>query len=164
MPERLVIFVFLAGLFVPGLDWSVDGASPALAAEAGPAASTIVPMPPKGKGDMCVADTAFMRRNHMIVLNHQRNDTVHDGIRTKQFSLRGCIECHAVNGPDAKPVTVASPKHFCRSCHDYAAVKIDCFECHASRPDMSKSAQRPVSHDGRALHAALAAYLEGQSR
>ena len=29
----------------------------------------------------------------------------------------------------------ADPKHFCRSCHDYESVSIDCFECHVSKPD-----------------------------
>jgi len=32
------------------------------------------------------------------------------------------------------PVTVDDPQHFCRTCHDYAAVRPDCFQCHASRP------------------------------
>ena len=35
-----------------------------------------------------------------------------------------------------KAITVAEPEHFCRSCHDYAAVTIDCFQCHASRPEV----------------------------
>jgi len=94
-----------------------------------------VPAIPAGQGDSCVKDTDFMRRNHMSLLKHQRNETMRKGIRSKQYSLKECISCHAVNGPDAMPITVSSPDHFCRSCHDYAAVKIDCFQCHASRPD-----------------------------
>jgi hypothetical protein len=93
-----------------------------------------LPKPARGRGDKCVADTAWMRRNHMTALMHHRDETVHEGIRTKRFDLTGCIDCHAVKGADGKPVTIASPKHFCRTCHDYAAVSIDCFECHASRP------------------------------
>lgn len=100
-------------------------------------AASDVPQPdiPKGQGEQCVADTDFMRRNHMTLLQHQRDETMHKGIRSKEHSLKECVACHAVAGPDAMPVTVASEKHFCRSCHDYAAVKIDCFQCHASRPD-----------------------------
>ena len=96
-----------------------------------------VPLPviAKGQGESCVEDTNFMRRNHMSMLKHQRDETVLKGVRTRQYSLKECIGCHVVNGPDAIPVTVASPQHFCRSCHDYAAVSIDCFQCHASRPD-----------------------------
>ena len=96
-----------------------------------------VPYPdiPRGQGEFCVEDTEFMRRNHMNVLLHQRDETVIDGIRTRRHSLKECIDCHAVTGPDQIPVTAESPDHFCRSCHDYVAVKIDCFDCHASRPE-----------------------------
>ncbi len=99
-----------------------------------------VPYPdiPRGQGEVCVEDTDFMRRNHMSILMHQRDDTVHKGLRTRQHSLKECIDCHAVPGTDSMPVTAASPQHFCRSCHDYAAVKIDCFECHASRPALGE--------------------------
>jgi hypothetical protein len=96
-----------------------------------------VPLPfiSRGQGDNCVDDTEFMRRNHMTMLRHQRDQTIREGIRGRQYSLKQCVDCHAVSGPDAMPVTIASPNHFCRSCHDYAAVKIDCFQCHASRPE-----------------------------
>jgi len=98
------------------------------------AGETPVPHPAKAQGEKCVADTDVMRRNHMHMLKHQRGETVHGGVRTPQFSLNGCISCHVVNGSDGKPVSYEDPKHFCRSCHTYAAVAPDCFECHASRP------------------------------
>ena len=94
---------------------------------------------PKGEGEHCVEDTDFMRRNHMDLLKHQRDETVLRGIRTERHSLKECVACHAVADTDARPVTTASPEHFCRSCHDYAAVKIDCFQCHASRPELVAS-------------------------
>jgi predicted CXXCH cytochrome family protein len=96
----------------------------------------LLPVIPMGQGDSCVEDTDFMRRNHMDLLQHQRDETMKEGIRDKPYSLKECLSCHAVNGPDAIPVTVSSPQHFCRSCHDYAAVSIDCFQCHASRPEV----------------------------
>jgi hypothetical protein len=80
----------------------------------------------------CVEPTADMRRNHMKYILHQRDETVHEGIRTKQFSLEQCIDCHVSSAPDAP--RVSSEQHFCNSCHTYAAVNIDCFECHADRP------------------------------
>jgi predicted CXXCH cytochrome family protein len=122
-----IVLVYMTGLAVV-----------AFATEPGRVANTgRVPVPtiPMGQGDSCVEDTDFMRRNHMSLLEHQRDETVHEGIRSKQHSLKECISCHVVNGADAVPVTVASPDHFCRSCHDYAAVKIDCFQCHAARPE-----------------------------
>ena len=98
-----------------------------------------VPMPviPRGAGDSCVYDTEFMRRNHMTVLQHQHDEPDLEDIRSKGHSIKECVGCHAVMRPDARPdarpVTADSPEHFCRSCHDYAAVKIDCFDCHDSR-------------------------------
>lgn len=104
------------------------------AGSAGASEPAWVPKPAHGRGKKCVAPTAWMRRNHMNVLFHHRYEVVHEGIRTKRFSLTGCIDCHAVKGADGKPVTFASPKHFCRTCHDYVGVSIDCFQCHASTP------------------------------
>jgi hypothetical protein len=86
---------------------------------------------PARPGSQCVADPAFMRRNHMDLLRHQRDDTVRGGIRGAKYSLKDCIDCHASQqtGSVARAGT-----NFCVSCHSYAAVKIDCFECHTSRP------------------------------
>ncbi len=99
------------------------------------AGRTPLPTIPKGKGDHCVRDTDFMRRYHMTMLKRQRDETVHEGVRGGDFSIRGCVNCHVVDGPDGQPVGYDNPKHFCRSCHDYESVSIDCFECHASKPD-----------------------------
>lgn len=93
------------------------------------------PVVPKGKGDVCVRDTAFMRVNHMDLLLHQRDETVYKGIRPKKTALTECLACHAVKGDDGKPVTNKDPRFFCRECHDYTAVKIDCFACHSSVPE-----------------------------
>jgi [DsrC]-trisulfide reductase subunit J len=132
---------------------------PSMAARAGEADWR--PKPAHGKGEKCVADTDWMRRNHMTALLHHRDQTVHEGIRTKRFDLTGCIDCHAVKGADGKPVTFASPKHFCRTCHDYAAVQIDCFECHASRPDAKAAAAGDAlpGHASSTDAAVLAQYL-----
>ena len=103
-----------------------------------------VPFPhvPKAAAESCVRDTAFMRENHMELLLHQRDDTVHKGIRPKRTALTECLTCHAVEGADKKPVTYKDPKHFCRACHEYAAVSIDCFACHNSAPDKSEVANQ----------------------
>jgi len=93
------------------------------------------PHVPRGQGEACVADTDWIRRNHMVALDRQRDATVHEGLRTPRFSLAGCLACHAVAGEDGRAVTAADSRHFCRVCHDYAAVRVDCFDCHASRPE-----------------------------
>jgi predicted CXXCH cytochrome family protein len=120
---------------------------------------TPVPVIPKGKGDHCVRDTAFMRRYHMVMLMHQRDDTMHEGIRNGDFSIKACVNCHEVDGADGQPVSYADPRHFCRSCHSYASVSIDCFECHQSKPvPQAKAAEAAPPADDRDL-AALNAYL-----
>ena len=104
-----------------------------------------VPVIGEGKGDTCVADTDFMRRHHMDMLEHQRDKTTRQGVRTKRYSLKECVACHVVPGADGLPVKAESPAHFCSSCHLYAAVKIDCFECHASRPEQAAGGAGAVS-------------------
>ena len=72
-----------------------------------------------------------MRRNHMELLKHHRDRTVREGVRTTQHSLANCVTCHAsretgrvTGGRDA----------FCEGCHRYAAVHLDCWDCHADAP------------------------------
>lgn len=120
-----------------------------------------LPKPAHGKGTHCVAPTAWMRRNHMTALLDHRHEVVHEGIRTQRFAITGCVNCHAVKGADGKFVSYSSPKHFCRTCHDYAAVQIDCFECHASRPEAKTATARDTRppHAGGADGTVLAQYL-----
>jgi hypothetical protein len=133
-------------------------AGAALAGDAG--GRTPVPDIPKAQGDHCVRDTAFMRRYHMTMLLQQRDETVHQGVRGGDFSIARCVACHAVPGADGKPVSYADPKHFCRSCHAYASVSIDCFECHASKPETPLNAAEAAPVPDADL-AALAAYANG---
>ena len=103
----------------------------------GPAAHGRVPMPTEveGKGGKCVQPEDEMRRNHMKYILHHRDETMHQGIRTKQYSLKECINCHVVPKADGSYPNIHTSEHFCNSCHTYAAVHIDCFECHASHPN-----------------------------
>lgn len=112
-------------------------AFPALVLAAETAAAqgrTPVPVIETGKGERCVEDTDYMRKNHMKLLLHQRDETMRKGIRTTKHSLKNCIECHASKKTNT---VVGSSENFCQSCHTYTAVKIDCFECHATKPKAS---------------------------
>jgi len=106
------------------------------ATAAAPADGSRVPLPAidAGPGEQCVEPVEFMRRNHMELILHQRDETVHRSIRTKRYSLRNCINCHAVDA-GGQPVSLDDPEHFCVSCHRYAAVKPDCFQCHSGEPE-----------------------------
>jgi hypothetical protein len=78
------------------------------------------------KGEACVAPTAQMRRDHMKMLLHQRDGTMRQGLREPRFSLKNCVDCHASRATGS----VLGKEGFCSSCHAYAAVSMDCFECH----------------------------------
>ncbi|MBE0614696.1 MAG: Hdr-like menaquinol oxidoreductase cytochrome c subunit [Burkholderiales bacterium] len=82
------------------------------------------------KAGKCVEDTATMRREHPDMLKHQRDSTMHEGIRTTKYSLKACVACHASKTSGS----VLGEKGFCQSCHAYASVTIDCFRCHSSKP------------------------------
>ncbi|WP_457667942.1 sulfur reduction protein DsrJ [Thiolapillus sp.] len=86
------------------------------------------------KLEHCVEPTPVMRRNHFEFIKHQRNLTVHKGIRGSKYSLAGCIDCHAKKDAAGKAVPVNAEGQFCDSCHDYAAVSLKCFECHSTVP------------------------------
>lgn len=111
-------------------------------------AKSSVPAPviePALRGE-CVAEPAFMRRNHPELLKHQRDETVHRGVREPKSSLKGCIDCHASKTTGS---VAAAKTDFCASCHSFAAVKIDCFECHSTKPQRAatlSSVTLPAEH------------------
>jgi hypothetical protein len=113
----------------------------ALASTLAPAAiaESRTPLPviePARAGTQCIADPATMRRDHPAMLKHQRDDTVRGGIRGAKASLRGCIDCHA---SQTTASVAKSATNFCVSCHSYAAVTVDCFECHTSKAQVAAS-------------------------
>jgi hypothetical protein len=121
------------------MKWCCAGlllSSSLMAATEGSAATAAAGRTPKpvieaARGGQCVEDAAFMRRNHMQLLKHQRSDTLRGGVRTGKYSLKECIACHASQTTNS---VNASDDNFCQSCHNYAAVSIDCFGCHANKP------------------------------
>jgi hypothetical protein len=76
----------------------------------------------------CVEPKAFMRGEHMVLLNDWRDGVVRDAYRvykrtadSKPFNMsiqNGCMKCHS------------SKKKFCDECHNYLAVKPFCWDCH----------------------------------
>jgi [DsrC]-trisulfide reductase subunit J len=120
MSRIAVLFALIIGL-----------TNPALAQER----SSLFPDIPKASGAPHPEGNAFWRENHPDLLRHDRDRTVRDGEREIQASLKGCMVCHAVTNESGNVVTYESEQNFCRVCHEYVAVKIDCFICHRSTPD-----------------------------
>lgn len=145
---RLAAGLLVAVLAAAGLAAAAPGAADTK--------SSRVPLPvlPVAKGATCVAPTAEMRRNHMNMLFHQREETVRRGIRTTRFSLKGCVACHA----NPKTHSVLGKNGFCESCHAYAAVHIDCFECHSASPAQAGRGPAPAALDETARRVAAASF------
>lgn len=101
-------------------------------------ASAETPFPtihePTDESLKCIQPEDEMRRNHMNYILHQRDITMHQGIRTETDSLAKCIDCHVEPDSNGEIAGIESNEHFCTSCHQYASVQIDCFQCHADRP------------------------------
>ncbi len=87
----------------------------------------------------CIEPVDEMRKNHMEMLKHTRDRTMRAGIRGESASLNGCIDCHA----STKTGSVHQEGEFCQSCHAFAAVKLDCFQCHQPRANF-KAALAPA--------------------
>ena len=98
-------------------------------------ADVVTPEVPMGRGAQCVEPIEIMRRDHFEFIKHQRDQTVYHGIRGTRHSLAGCIDCHASKSADGEFLPINAEGQFCQTCHTYAAVKIDCFTCHATVPD-----------------------------
>ena len=100
---------------------------------------SLLPAIPAAQADQCVEPTEIMRRRHMDFILHQRDETVHKGVRTEKHRFVNCINCH-IQPQRMASAQLAYPRHtdaehFCTSCHVYSLVSIDCFQCHADRPE-----------------------------
>lgn len=97
--------------------------------------SSLWPNVPAATGAPHPEGNEYWRKHHMELMKHDRNLTMRLGDREIAASLKSCFNCHAATDDHGNVVTYASEKHFCRVCHDFAAVKVDCFMCHRSTPD-----------------------------
>ncbi|MEW5768824.1 MAG: Hdr-like menaquinol oxidoreductase cytochrome c subunit [Pseudomonadota bacterium] len=143
---RLAVLAAVAAFMAVPSTWAVAGVD--------------LPKLEHGKGDKCVEDEDFMRRHHPDLLKHQRNETMRKGIRTTKYSLKKCVECHASEKTGS---VAASKQDFCVACHSYAAVKLDCWDCHATKPG-KKPVQQAVMPTASPLMVAPAPGVGGESK
>ena len=80
---------------------------------------------------VCVMPTAFMKAEHMQLLDVWRHNVVRNGERAfvnaegKLFNMslsNTCLDCHS------------NKAQFCDRCHDYASVRPYCWDCHIDNP------------------------------
>jgi hypothetical protein len=107
----------------------------------GAAADGTIPVVPAATGDPHPEGGDYWRIHHMDMLKHDRDLTMRDGVRDLSpddvainASIGECFDCHAVKDEAGDFVGFNDERHFCRVCHDYAAVTVDCFSCHRSTP------------------------------
>ena len=112
----------------------------------------------RADGMQCVEPTDIMRKQHMQFLLHQRDLTMRQGIRTEQHSLNQCVECHVQKNNQGEFIPINAPEQFCAACHTFTSVSIDCFDCHATTPDLPQSAKGLIQ---RALGQLIAQELTG---
>ena len=74
------------------------------------------------------------------MLKHQRDRTLRAGIRGEPASLNACIECHASKKTGS---VLGDGQAFCQGCHEYASVKLDCFECHQPKAKFKAAGLKP---------------------
>jgi hypothetical protein len=103
-------------------------------------AQPLGPVVPKATGNPHPEGNLYWRINHPRLLKHDRNLTVRLGDRNIGASMKACVACHASTDANGEPIRINADKQFCSVCHEYAAVKIDCFECHATVPDKKTEA------------------------
>ncbi|MCK5696686.1 MAG: hypothetical protein KAI02_00890 [Gammaproteobacteria bacterium] len=105
-------------------------------------------------GEKCILPPEEMRRQHPDLLKHDRIATLREGVRAKadggklDGSLKQCVNCHAIKDDSNKYVRIDNDQHFCVSCHKYAAVSIDCFQCHRDIPEGGGDFHTLSNHKG----------------
>ncbi len=112
---------------------------------------------PSDESLKCIQPEDEMRRNHMNYILHERDETMHEGIRGEPEGLGACIDCHVEPNKHGEIAGIETKEHFCSSCHEYAAVQIDCFQCHADRPQKYIKRNKQTSSLKNQLQQTLAA-------
>ena len=114
-------------------------------ANAGPDVNLNTPALQQLTDKQCVESPEFMRANHMQLLNQWREESVRNGQsvyinsqgKSFEISLQDtCLKCHSTEAEKAS-TSNASPQ-FCASCHDYSAVKPNCWTCHFEPKEATK--------------------------
>ena len=136
----------------------------------GAAADGAGPVVPPATGEPHPVDENW-RANHMVFMKHDRDLTMRDGVRDLapedaeiRASLGECFDCHSVKDETGQDVTFEDERHFCRVCHDYTAVTVDCFSCHRSTPADNKAYRAmATAEDPASIEAYLARISEEMS-
>ena len=89
----------------------------------------------KSSGKTYHKSISMIRKMHPEFLNHKRDKTLRQGVRTEEYSLSGCVTCHASKKDQSNDYhAIDASEQFCSDCHQKVAVTVDCFSCHRTTP------------------------------
>ncbi|TCD48239.1 hypothetical protein [Chlorobium sp. N1] len=125
MPSKKILIGAAAALMLLAAAYLATGAETGLVSDPASAAA------PDTTG--CIYPKEYMHSHHMQVLADWKEHAAHEGPdavmtapdgRRFQKDLATCLGCHSDN------------RQFCFSCHTYANVKPNCWNCHISPQDL----------------------------
>jgi hypothetical protein len=87
-----------------------------------------------GKSEQIHPDLREIRMMHPSFLLHKRDKTLRQGVRTRNNSLKGCINCHSATDDKDEYIPINQPEQFCSTCHQKVGTSLDCFSCHRTTP------------------------------
>jgi hypothetical protein len=79
-------------------------------------------------------DLSVIRKMHPQILYHKRDKTLRQGVRTRQDSLKACVNCHVNTDQHGEYLPINQKDQFCSTCHQKVGVSLDCFSCHRNIP------------------------------
>ncbi len=91
---------------------------------------------------VCNGDpVSYIIRQHSNLLTHKQDSVLRTGAKkSNQYSLQGCINCHASKKVEKDSYNeVNASGQFCSTCHEKIAVSLDCFDCHRTTPYEGKT-------------------------
>lgn len=88
----------------------------------------------EGKSKDIHPDLREIRIMHPEFLQHKRDETLRQGVRTKRNSLKACVNCHSAADANDEYVPIDQNGQFCSTCHQKVGTSVDCFSCHRTTP------------------------------
>ncbi|MDB2589961.1 sulfur reduction protein DsrJ [Candidatus Thioglobus sp.] len=89
----------------------------------------------KSSGKTYHQSSSMIRKMHPEFMNHKRDKTLRQGVRTEEYSLKGCVSCHASKKDQSNDYhAIDASEQFCSTCHKKVAISVDCFGCHRTTP------------------------------
>ncbi len=89
----------------------------------------------KASGKVFHESISIIRKIHPEFLRHKRDKTLRQGVRTDEYSLKGCVSCHVnKDKTNNQYYSVDKKGQFCSDCHEQVSVSLDCFSCHRTIP------------------------------